>query len=187
MVIRNTPRVLGMLENVVVLLSKDLQLPERLEHVPINIKKIYSDAANAILKDSLDDLDSTLANAYTEIAVIDRIYHRNNDSCRISVDSELVTHIFTKMCVLEFFKWILGYKARGDCLDIETTYDANYCQDMFNTLKMEYMTILHNYGLWKIDKASKPAVVKKETTKPSKSTTKTTSKSTKKSASKKKG
>ena len=51
MIIRNTPRVLGMLENVVVLLSKDLQLPERLEHVPINIKTIYSDAANAILKD----------------------------------------------------------------------------------------------------------------------------------------
>ena len=190
MVIRNTPRILGMLENVVVLLSKDLQLPERLEHVPINIKTIYSDAANAILKDSLDDLDSALANAYTEIAVIDRLYHRNNDSCRISVDSELVTHIFTKMCVLEFLKWILGYKARGDCLGIETTYDANYCQDMFNTLKMEYISILHNYGLWKNDKASKPAVVKKKTTKPSKTTTETPSKSsnkpTKQAASKKK-
>ena len=190
MVIKNTPRVLGMLENVVVLLSKDLQLPERLENVPINIKRIYSDAANAILKDSLDDLDSALANAYTEIAVIDRLYHRNNDSCRINVDSEIVTHIFTKMCVLEFLKWILGYKARGECLGIETTYDANYCQDMFNTLKMEYIYILHNYGLWKNDKASKPAVVKKKTTKSSKSTTKTTStssnKSTTKAASKKK-
>lgn len=190
MVIRNTPRVLGMLENVVVLLSKDLQLPERLEHVPINIKTIYSDAANAILKDSLDDLDSALANAYTEIAVIDRLYHRNNDSGRISVDSELVTHIFTKMCVLEFLKWILGYKARGDCLGIQTTYDADYCRDMFNTLKTEYISILHNYGLWKNDKASKPAVVKKKTTKSSKTTTKTTGKSTnkptRKAASKKK-
>lgn len=180
MVIRNTPRVLGMLENVVVLLSKDLQLPERLEHVPINIKTIYSDAANAILKDSLDDLDSALANAYTEIAVIDRLYHRNNDTGRISVDSELVTHIFTKMCVLEFLKWILDYKARGDCLDIQTTYDADYCRDMFNTLKIEYISILHNYGLWKNDKASKPAVVKKKTTKSSKTTTKTTGKSTNK-------
>ena len=187
MVIRNTPRVLGMLENVVVLLSKDLQLPERLEHVPINIKTIYSDAANAILKDSLDDLDTALANAYTEIAVTYRLYHCENDRCRIKIDSELVTHIFTKMCVLEFLKWILGYKARGDCLGIQTTYDADYCQDMFNTLKIEYISILHNYGLWKNDKASKSAVVKKETTKPSKSTTKTTSKSTKKSASKKKG
>ena len=56
MVIRNTPSVLRMMENVVIHLSKELQLPEKLEHVPINIRTIYIDAVNAILKDSLVDL-----------------------------------------------------------------------------------------------------------------------------------
>ena len=183
MIIRNTPSVLRTMENVVIHLSKELQLPERLEHVPINIRTIYSDAVTAVLKGSLVDLDLAIAYTYADVALV----NYSNDRCRARIDSELLAHVFTKMCVLEFLKWILGYKARGDCLGIQTTYDADYCQDMFNTLKIEYISILHNYGLWKNDKASKSAVVKKETTKPSKSTTKTTSKSTKKSASKKKG
>ena len=140
MVIRNTPRVLGMLENVVVLLSKDLQLPERLEHVPINIKTIYSDAANAILKDSLDDLDTALANAYTEIAVTYRLYHSENDRCRIKIDSELVTHIFTKMCVLEFLKWISGSKERRECLGIPMGYSADFCKNMIDSVPMSRTT-----------------------------------------------
>lgn len=183
MIIRNTLSVLRMMENVVIHLSKELQLPERLEHVPINIRTIYSDAVTAVLKGSLVDLDLAIAYTYADVALV----NYSNDRCRARIDSELLAHVFTKMCVLEFLKWILGYKARGDCLGIQTTYDADYCQDMFNTLKIEYISILHNYGLWKNDKASKPAVVKKETTKPSKSTTKTTSKSTKKNTNKKKG
>ena len=183
MIIRNTPSVLRMLENVVIYLSKELRLPMILGHIPISTKTIYSNAANAILKESLDHLDISLADEYTDTIHIDRA----NDPYRNKIDSEVLTHIFTKMCVLEFLKWVSGSKARRDCLGLQTAYDAEFCQNMLDTLKTEYISILHNYGLWKNDKASKPAVVKKETTKPSKSTTKTTSKSTKKSASKKKG
>ena len=70
MVIRNTPSVLRMLENVVIHLSKDLQLPEKLMDIPINIRTIYTDAANAILKDSLVDLDIAIANTYSNVALI---------------------------------------------------------------------------------------------------------------------
>lgn len=183
MIIRNTPSVLRMLENVVIYLAKELHLPMVLGNTPICIKTIYSSAIDAILRESLDYLDISLADEYADTIHIDRA----NNPYRDKIDSELLTHIFTKMCVLEFLKWISGSKARRDCLGLQSTYDADFCQDMFNTLKIEYISILHNYGLWKNDKASKPAVVKKETTKPSKSTTKTTGKSTKKNTNKKKG
>ena len=89
MVIRNTPSVLRMLENVVIHLSKDLQLPEKLMDIPINIRKIYTDAANAILKDSLVDLDIAIANTYSNVALIDY----SNDRSGVRIDSELHTSL----------------------------------------------------------------------------------------------
>lgn len=168
MIIRNTPSVLRMMENVVIHLSKELRLPERLEHVPINIRTIYSDAVNAILKGSLLDLDLAIAYTYSDDALV--IY--SNDRCRARIDSELLAHVFTKMCVLEFLKWVSGSKARRDCLGLQTAYDAEFCQNMLDTLKTEYNSILINYDLYKDDRANNLAVTKKETTKPSKPTTK---------------
>lgn len=181
MIIRNTPSVLRIMENVVIHLSRELQLPEKLEHVPINVKTIYSDAVTAVLKGSLVDLDLAIAYTYADVALIDY----SNDRSRARIDSELLAHVFTKMCVLEFLKWISGSKEIRECLGIPVGYSADFCKNMIYTFKTEYISILHNYGLWKNDKASKPAVVKKETTKPSKSTTKTTGKSTKKTTTKK--
>lgn len=183
MVIRNTPSVLRMLENVVIHLSKDLQLPEKLMDIPINIRTIYTDAANAILKDSLVDLDIAIANTYSNVALI----NYDNDRCRARIDSELLAHIFTKMCVLEFLKWISDPSdTRRECLGISVAYNADYCKSMLDMFKREYKCILHSYGLLEDNKASKPTDTKKKTTKTSKSTTKTTSKSTTKAASKKK-
>lgn len=182
MVIRNTPSVLRMLENVVIHLSKDLQLPEKLMDIPINIRTIYTDAANAILKDSLVDLDIAIANTYSNVALIDY----SNDRSGVRIDSELLTHIFTKMCVLEFLKWVGDSKSRRECFGVTVSYDADFYKDMIETLKTEYKCILHSYGLLEDNKASKPTDTKKKTTKTSKSTTKTTSKSTTKAASKKK-
>lgn len=183
MVIRNTPSVLRMMENVVIHLSKELQLPERLEHVPINIRTIYSDAVNAILKGSLVDLDLAIAYTYSDVALV----NYSNDRCRARIDSELLAHIFTKMCVLEFLKWISDPSdTRRECLGIPVAYNADYCKSMLDMFKTEYNCILHSYGLLEDNKASKPTDTKKKTTKTSKSTTKTTSKSTTKAASKKK-
>lgn len=182
MVIRNTPSVLRMLENVVIHLSKDLQLPEKLMDIPINIRTIYTDAANAILKDSLVDLDIAIANTYSNVALIDY----SNDRSGVRIDSELLTHIFTKMCVLEFLKWVGDSKSRRECFGVTVSYDADFYKDMIETLKTEYKCILHSYGLLEDNKASKPTDTKKKTTKTSKSTTKITSKSTTKAASKKK-
>ena len=183
MVIRNTPSVLRMMENVVIHLSKELQLPERLEHVPINIRTIYSDAVNAILKGSLVDLDLAIAYTYADVVLIDY----SNDRCRARIDSELLAHIFTKMCVLEFLKWISDPSdTRRECLGISVAYNTDYCKSMLDVFKTEYNCILHSYGLLEDNKASKPTDTKKKTTKTSKSTTKTTSKSTTKAASKKK-
>ena len=178
MIIRNTPSVLRMLENVVIYLSKELRLPMLLGHVPINIKTIYSNAADAILNESLDYLDITLANEYADTIHIDRV----NGPYRNKIDSELLTHIFTKMCVLEFLKWVSGSKARRDCLGLQAAYDAEFCQNMLDTLKTEYNSILINYDLYKDDRANKLTVTKKKTTKP---TTKVVSESTKKTTTKK--
>ena len=183
MVIRNTPSVLRMMENVVIHLSKELQLPERLEHVPINIRTIYTDAVNAILKGSLVDLDLAIACTYSDVVFV----NYSNDRCRARIDSELLTHIFTKMCVLEFLKWISDPSdTRRECLGISVAYNADYCKSMLDVFKTEYKCILHSYGLLEDNKASKPTDTKKKTTKTSKSSTKTTSKSTTKAASKKK-
>lgn len=183
MVIRNTPSVLRMMENVVIHLSKELQLPERLEHVPINIRTIYTDAVNAILKGSLVDLDLAIACTYSDVVFV----NYSNDRCRARIDSELLTHIFTKMCVLEFLKWISDPSdTRRECLGISVAYNADYCKSMLDVFKTEYKCILHSYGLLEDNKTSKPTDTKKKTTKSSKSTTKTTSKSTTKAASKKK-
>lgn len=172
MIIRNTPSVLRMMENVVIHLSKELRLPERLEHVPINIRTIYSDAVNAILKGSLLDLDLAIAYTYSDVALV----NYSNDRCRARIDSELLAHVFTKMCVLEFLKWISGSKERRECLGIPMGYSADFCKDMIDTFKTEYISILHNYGLWKNVKTSKPTNTKKKTTKSSKSTSKSTKK-----------
>lgn len=168
MIIRNTPSVLRMMENVVIHLSKELRLPMMLGHIPTSIKTIYSNAANAILKESLESLDISLADEYTDTIHIDRA----NDPYRNKIDSEVLTHIFTKMCVLEFLKWVSGSKARRDCLGLQTAYDAEFCQNMLDSLKTEYNSILINYDLYKDDRANNLAVTKKETTKPSKPTTK---------------
>lgn len=172
MIIRNTPSVLRMMENVVIHLSKELQLPEKLEHVPINIKTIYSDAVTAVLKGSLVDLDLAIAYTYADVALIDY----SNDRSRARIDSELLAHVFTKMCVLEFLKWISGSKERRECLGIPMGYSADFCKNMIDTFKTEYISILHNYGLWKNVKTSKPRDTKKKTTKSSKSTSKSTKK-----------
>ena len=182
MIIRNTPSVLRMMENVVIHLSKELQLPERLEHVPINIRTIYSDAVTAVLKGSLVDLDLAIAYTYADVALV----NYSNDKCRARIDSELLAHVFTKMCVLEFLKWVGDSKSRRECFGVTVSYDADFYKDMIETLKTEYKCILHSYGLLEDNKASKPTDTKKKTTKTSKSTTKTTSKSTTKAASKKK-
>lgn len=172
MIIRNTPSVLRMMENVVIHLSRELQLPEKLEHVPINIKTIYSDAVTAVLKGSLVDLDLAIAYTYADVALIDY----SNDRSRARIDSELLAHVFTKMCVLEFLKWISGSKERRECLGIPMGYSADFCKNMIDTFKTEYISILHNYGLWKNVKTSKPRDTKKKTTKSSKSTSKSTKK-----------
>lgn len=173
MIIRNTPSVLRMMENVVIHLSKELRLPERLEHVPINIRTIYSDAVNAILKGSLLDLDLSIAYTYSDVALV----NYSNDRCRARIDSELLAHVFTKMCVLEFLKWISGPSdTRREYLGIPVAYSADYCKSMLDMLKTEYISILHNYGLWKNVKTSKPTDTKKKTTKSSKSTSKSTKK-----------
>ena len=182
MIIRNTPSVLRMMENVVIHLSKELQLPERLEHVPINIRTIYSDAVTAVLKGSLVDLDLAIAYTYADVALV----NYSNDRCRARIDSELLAHVFTKMCVLEFLKWISGSKERRECLGIPVGYSADFCKNMIDTFKTEYISILHNYGLWKNVKTSKPTNTKKKTTKPTDTKKKTTksSKSTSKSTKK---
>lgn len=172
MIIRNTPSVLRMMENVVIHLSRELQLPEKLEHVPINIKTIYSDAVTAVLKGSLVDLDLAIAYTYADVALIDY----SNDRSRARIDSELLAHVFTKMCVLEFLKWISGSKERRECLGIPMGYSADFCKNMIDTFKTEYISILYNYGLWKNVKTSKPTNTKKKTTKSSKSTSKSTKK-----------
>lgn len=172
MIIRNTPSVLRMMENVVIHLSRELQLPEKLEHVPINIKTIYSDAVTAVLKGSLVDLDLAIAYTYADVALIDY----SNDRSRARIDSELLAHVFTKMCVLEFLKWISGSKERRECLGIPMGYSADFCKNMIDTFKTEYISILHNYGLWENVKTSKPRDTKKKTTKSSKSTSKSTKK-----------
>ena len=172
MIIRNTPSVLRMMENVVIHLSRELQLPEKLEHVPINIKTIYSDAVTAVLKGSLVDLDLAIAYTYADVALIDY----SNDRSRARIDSELLAHVFTKMCVLEFLKWISGSKERRESLGIPMGYSADFCKNMIDTFKTEYISILHNYGLWKNVKTSKPTDTKKKTTKSSKSTSKSTKK-----------
>lgn len=174
MIIRNTPSVLRMMENVVIHLSRELQLPEKLEHVPINIKTIYSDAVTAVLKGSLVDLDLAIAYTYADVALIDY----SNDRSRARIDSELLAHVFTKMCVLEFLKWISGSKEsrRRECLGIPMGYSADFCKDMIDTFKTEYISILHNYGLWNNVKTCKPTNTKKKTTKSSKSTSKSTKK-----------
>ena len=172
MIIRNTPSVLRMMENVVIHLSRELQLPEKLEHVPINIKTIYSDAVTAVLKGSLVDLDLAIAYTYADVALIDY----SNDRSRARIDSELLAHVFTKMCVLEFLKWISGSKERRESLGIPMGYSADFCKNMIDTFKTEYISILYNYGLWKNVKTSKPTDTKKKTTKSSKSTSKSTKK-----------
>lgn len=172
MIIRNTPSVLRMMENVVIHLSRELQLPEKLEHVPINIKTIYSDAVTAVLKGSLVDLDLAIAYTYADVALIDY----SNDRSRARIDSELLAHVFTKMCVLEFLKWISGSKERRECLGIPVGYSADFCKNMIDTFKTEYISILYNYGLWKNVKTSKPTNTKKKTTKSSKSSSKSTKK-----------
>ena len=161
-----------MMENVVIHLSKELQLPERLEHVPINIRTIYSAAVTAVLKGSLVDLDLAIAYTYADVALV----NYSNDRCRARIDSELLAHVFTKMCVLEFLKWISGSKERRECLGIPVGYSADFCKNMIDTFKTEYISILHNYGLWKNVKTSKPTNTKKKTTKSSKSTSKSTKK-----------
>ena len=77
-------------------------------------------------------------------------------------------------------EWIIGMEG-GEPL--EGHYELTHFLDTFKT---EYKCILHSYGLLEDNKASKPTVTKKKTTKTSKSSTKTTSKSTTKAASKKK-
>ena len=90
------------------------------------------------------------------------------------------------MCVLEFLKWISGSKERRECLGIPVGYSADFCKNMIDTFKTEYISILHNYGLWKNVKTSKPTNTKKKTTKPTDTKKKTTksSKSTSKSTKK---
>ena len=116
------------------------------------------------------DLDLAIAYTYADVALV----NYSNDRCRARIDSELLAHVFTKMCVLEFLTWISGSKERRACLGIPAGYTADFCKNMIDTFKTEYISILHNYGLWKNVKTSKPTDTKKKTTKSSKSTSKPT-------------
>lgn len=176
MAIKNTPRGLRVLDDILTRLVIDLRLPGKIGSYPINIKTIFLDAARLLFKEESDmrysittinSLDMRLIETYSENLYIGKT--RSDDAVN-KIDSRIIENIFVKLCVLEFNKDLVTSKSLryslGMMLSIgehESKEILDYSISMSRYLIDDYKAILRTHGL--IEHETSKGTEEKTTTK----------------------
>lgn len=176
MAIKNTPRGLRVLDDILTRLVIDLRLPAKLGSYPINIKTIFLDAATLIFTEesekpyglpTIHTLDKRLVETYAENLYIGET--RSDDAVN-KVDVSIIENIFVKLCVLEFGKKLAVSNAMRKSIGMLPNIEEHECEvlvDFANSMSRylidDYKAILRAHGLGE-DETSKDTVIKDKTT-----------------------